>query len=212
MLASAIITKAQQILLDETGVRWTTSELLGWLNEGQNESVRVHPEVNTVTAAVQLVAGTLQAIPATAIRLIEVTRNLGLGGATPGRAIRIVSRESLDSGNPDWHTDTAAEVVSNYTFDKRNPRAFFVYPPQPVIPTQVEVVYSVVPTAIASAASAITIHEIYAPSLVDYLLYRAFSKDGEHKDGMAQAAIYYKQFREGVTGKELGDSLVEPTT
>lgn len=44
--AKTIIDKASVILSDITATRWTTAELLGWLNDGQRELVTLAPQVN----------------------------------------------------------------------------------------------------------------------------------------------------------------------
>ena len=56
------------------------------------------------------------------------------GGATGGRAIRLVSWDILDTQNPDWHDPTVTgdathgTTPKHYLFDENDPLNFYVYP------------------------------------------------------------------------------------
>ena len=63
ILASAIVDKAEIILLDDTNVRWASTELLAYLNEGQRAIVLLKPDTNVTTDSYPLVEGTKQSIP-----------------------------------------------------------------------------------------------------------------------------------------------------
>ena len=76
VLASDIITRAQTIVQDTTGVRWPTAELLHWLNDGQREVANVKPSATAFNTVVNLQQGTLQQIGAGNLSLLRVIRNL----------------------------------------------------------------------------------------------------------------------------------------
>ena len=105
LTAQSIINKAVIQLNDISSVRWTRAELLSWLNDGQRQIVVAQPAAANYVTSVKLTAGTQQAIPADGWMLLDVYRNMGADGVTPGRAIRIISKEMLDGFNPDWHSD-----------------------------------------------------------------------------------------------------------
>ena len=220
MLGSVITDRAQKILNDTTAVRWTLVELIDWLNEGQKAAVRIAPEANTVTAFVQLVTGprqnlaTLAATAAIAVplRLIDVTRNVTDATGLPAlRAIRITNRRSLDQYNPDWPSDTGVALVQHYMFDSRNPKEFFVYPPQPAASQGfVEVVYSAEPADLANGTIAISLDDSYAAALVDYVVHRALSSDAEYGANPAKVAQHYNQFFGAIQQKSVADLTVEP--
>lgn len=200
--AKSIIEKAQIVLQDTTGVRWPAeTELLGWLNDGQREVVIYKPNACTRNKAVQLVAGTKQTLPEDGIMLIDVVRNMGTDGATPGRSVRIVMREILDAQMPDWHASAASQTVKHYMFAGLDPRTFYVYPPQPGAQTgYVELVYAASPTD-ATFDGAIALDDIYQNILVDYILYRAYSKDTEYAADQNRAAAHQSAYLAGLTGK-----------
>jgi len=199
--AQSVVDKAQVILQDTTGVRWPDSELLGWLNDGQREIVLYKPNAFIKNMSVRLVGGTKQSLPADGVQLIDVVRNMGTNGTTPGRAVRITMREVLDSQIPDWHSETPSSVVKHYVYSVLDPKNFYVYPPQPAAGQgYVELVYGASPTD-ANLNGPITLDDIYQNVLVDYILYRAYSKDTEYAADQNRAAAHQTAYISALTGK-----------
>lgn len=197
---ASIIAKAGKLLQDTTGVRWDSTELLGWLNSGQREMLIYKPNANVKTQSVKLAAGTRQSLPADAVQLIDVPRNMGTDGTTPGRAIRQTQRETLDATLPTWHSATASAVVKHFIFNPLDPKNFYVYPPQPASGQgSVEEVFGAVPPD-ATSNGAISVDDIYETILLDYMLYRAFSKDSEYADP-PKADKHFNVFVTALTGK-----------
>lgn len=126
--AGAIIDKAASQLIDIAGVRWTRAELLKWLNDGLRQIVLMQPTATNTPVAVQLTAGTRQLLPTGGWLLLGIYRNMGTTGTTPGRAVRVISRELIDGFNPNWHTATASAVTQNYIYDLQDQTAYYVYP------------------------------------------------------------------------------------
>ena len=198
--AKTIIDKASVQLIDLANIRWTRSELLDWLNDGMRQIVLIQPSASSTTVSKKLDAGTRQSLPTGGWLLLQMYRNMGTSGTTPGRAIRIVSRELLDNFNPNWHTATAAAEVRNYIYDTQDQTAFYVYPPN--TGTQyVELNYSAQPVDLTSETAVIPIFDIYQSALVDYILYRACSKDAEYAPGLQLSQGYLTTFAAAVGGK-----------
>ena len=198
--AKTIIDKASVQLIDLANIRWTRSELLDWLNDGMRQIVLIQPSASSTTVSKKLDAGTRQSLPTGGWLLLQMYRNMGTSGTTPGRAIRIVSRELLDNFNPNWHTATAAAEVRNYIYDTQDQTAFYVYPPN--TGTQyVELNYSAQPVDLTSETAVIPIFAIYQSALVDYILYRACSKDAEYAPGLQLSQGYLTTFAAAVGGK-----------
>lgn len=207
--AKAIIDKASIQLIDLANIRWTRDELLSWLNDGMRQIVVIQPSATSTTASVQLVAGTRQTLPTGGWLLLQMYRNMGTSGTTPGRAIRIVSRELLDNFNPNWHTDAQKAEVRNYIYDIQDQLAFYVYPPN--TGTQyVELNYSVQPADLTSESQVIPIFDIFQSALVDYILYRACSKDAEYAPGLQLAQGYLSTFVAAIQGKSGTEATNDP--
>lgn len=207
--AKAIIDKAATQLIDIAGVRWTRAELLGWLNDGLRQIVVIQPNASNTVTAVKLVSGTRQTLPSDGWLLMGVNRNMGTTGTTPGRAVRLISRELLDGFNPNWHTDTASTTVQNYLYDIQDQTAFWVYPPSPGT-NYIEINYSKQPVDLTSETQVIPIFDVYQQSLLDYMLYRACSKDAEYAPGLQLAQGYLQTFIAGVQGKEDAENKNNP--
>ena len=190
--AQSIIDKAEATLNDDTNVRWTAVELLGHLNDGQRELVAFKPDANSVNAVLPLVRGTRQSLPGNGVQLLKVIRNMGVSGTSPGRAITPASMETLDRTRPDWHIDPDNSAVQHYLFDPRDPKIFYVTPPQPDTPGNVEIVYSASPADVG-LSDAISIDDIYATALYYFILARAHSKETPGAD-VGKAAEYYNLF------------------
>lgn len=213
--ALSTLTKVQTILQDTTGIRWPIDvELLGWLNDGQREVVLHKPEASVKNESLALTSGsTKQAVPATGIMLLDITRNMGAAGTTPGKAIRLVTRDVLDSQRPDWHADAnAAGYIQHFMYDPRDPKNFYVYPKAPATAHYVEVVYSAAPVDCATTAATIGIDDIFANALVDYVLYRAYSKDAEYAQNGQLAVAHYTAFANALGLKTQNEQSRNPNT
>lgn len=195
LTAANILTRASDIIQDQTNVRWPTDELLRYLNDGRREIAIVRPDLYASTSVVTLSAGTKQALPSDGSRFLDAVRNMS--GTSPsftaGRAVRIVEREILDAQKPDWHTETGAATIQHFMFDERNPKVFYVYPPSNGS-AKLEIVYSQTPTEITATSTELTNEDIYAGALVDYVCYRSFSKDSEYAGNAQRAGLHYQQF------------------
>jgi hypothetical protein len=208
--AQSILNKAAIQLVDIPGVRWTRAELLSWLNDGMRQIVSIQPSASSTTVSKLLVAGTRQTLPTDGWLLLAIYRNMGTNGSTPGRAIRLISREVIDSFNPNWNTDTAKAEVRNYIYTNQDQTAFYVYPPN--TGTQyIELNYSAQPADLTSETQAIPIFDIFQSALLDYIMYRACSKDAEYAPGLQLASGYLATFTAAIQAKTESEVTNDPT-
>jgi hypothetical protein len=118
------------------------------------------------------------------------------------RAVRLIAREIMDAQTPGWHAKTAATDVLFYMYDERDPLEFFVYPPPIAGTTQLEIKFSAYPTDISapsgqdytSVSGNVSVKDIYGNALLDYILYRAYSKDSDYAGNTGRAAAHYQAF------------------
>ena len=207
--AQTIINKAAIQLTDIANIRWTRAELLSWLNDGMRQIVLMQPSASSTTVSKLLTAGTRQTLPSDGWLLLQIYRNMGTTGTTPGRAIRIISRELLDGFNPNWHSELPRTEVKNYIYDVQDQTAFYIYPPN--TGTQyIELNYSAQPTNLTTESQVIPIFDIFQSALVDYILFRACSKDAEYAPGLQLAQGYLATFNASVQGKSQSETVNEP--
>lgn len=208
--AGAIIDKAAKQLTDIAGVRWTRAELLAWLNDGQRQIVLIQPNATNTVAAVQLAAGARQLIPTDGWLLLGINCNMGTNGTTPGRAVRLISRELLDNFDPDWRTAAPSAVTKNYLYDIQDQLAFHVYPPSTGT-NFLQINYSKQPSNLTTESQTIEIFDVYQGALLDYMMYRACAKDAEYAPGVALSRTYAEAFAAAVGGKETAELKNTPT-
>lgn len=208
ILASALIDKAAIILQDTTNITWPRAELLGWLNAGQQDIVLYKPNASVKNAVRKLDAGTRQTLPTDAIALLELVRNMGTTGGTPGRAIRVVSREVLDAQVPDWHSADPSSEVKHYVFNEADPKHYYVYPPN-TGSGYVEEVYCCTPATVAEGQP-IALDDIYANILLDYILYRGYSKDTDYAADIKLADVHFQAYTTALRGKVGAEQVASP--
>lgn len=213
---NTIVSRAQTILQDTTGIRWPTTELVDWINDAQREIVLFKPDAGATTAVIAMAVGTKQDIPAGGNRLLRVIRNMSaLSGGLGRRAVRIVEREILDAQVPDWHNPSVtgdaahATTIKHYCYDEQNPRSFYVYPGASSTSAWLEIVYAADPAAV-TAGQNISIPDVFANAILDYVLYRAYSKDADYTAHSARAGAHFQMFMTSVTGKAQIDGLTTP--
>lgn len=182
-------------------VRWTERELVNWTNDGQRLIASMVPSSCSRTDTIKLAAGTRQSIDSVlaanikpgdgsvaadtgGTMLLDVVRNMGADGLTPGRAIRVATREALDASDPDWHTSTD-DVITEFVFDPRQPKTFYVCPGVAGA-AWAEVSWLVSPAPVPYAAGSLvldgastqklSIDDVFVPVLVEFILTQAYLK------------------------------------
>jgi hypothetical protein len=226
VLASDVITRAQIVVQDTTGVRWPFAELLQWLNDGQREVALYKPSATAQNVALMLQQGTLQNIGAGGLALLRVVRNLKTPVGNPrigSRACRIVDREVLDSQHPSWHDPDVfayTKDVRHFCFDDSDPTNFYVFPGNNGAGA-VEAVISRSPADVALASGAdandivsyrigIQVPDIYANCLLDYVLFRAYSKDADYAGNADRSGGHYAMFSAALGAKMQNEIAQNP--
>jgi len=214
----SVVDRAQTVLQDTTGVRWpVVAELVLWVNDAQREVALLKPDASATNATITLVTGTKQSLPTGGNRLLKVVRNMSAASNGTGkRAVRVVDREVLDAQTPDWHDPTVTgdaahtAIVKHYIYDEANPRNFYVYPGV-AGSSFLEIIFSSNPVAVAQNGT-LSIPDIYANAIMNYVLYMAYMKDAEYAGNAQRASSHYQLFTASVTGKGQLDAVSSPNT
>jgi hypothetical protein len=214
-----LISRAQVLLKDTTAVRWTAVELQLWLNDAYRELVNVRPDVNAQVGIHSCSAGFRQTITSTfprAERVLEITYNTAV--TSNKKAIRVTDRRSMDEQLPNWLNDIASVNAERYMFDPKLPKQFLVYPPA-TVDSRIEVVYSEVPLPHTltepqltnpSTTTVINVDDGYANALLDYMLYRAYTKDSEQTGNATRAMAHYQAMLASLGAKTQSDQSAQP--
>ena len=216
-----VIQRVEDILQDEN-IRWPRVELQRWINESYLQIALLRPDASSKSGTFTCAAGTRQVLTtgfSSALRLLDVVRNMA--ATSDKKVIRLISRSVLDDQRPAWHTETGTVNAQNYTFDPRQPKDFFVYPPA-TTSMQVEVVYADAPGAhdlseaylhptTGSTTEMIKLDDIYLGSIIDWVLYRAYSKDAEYAANAQRATLHNQAFLTSIGSKTQSDAGSAPT-
>jgi hypothetical protein len=215
--AGAVMSRARTILQDGGAVRWPLAELANWLSDGMREIVNRKPSEGAQSVVLTMAQGTKQTLPDTYLSLIRAVRNVT--GVTPnfigGLAVTPIVREILDTQSPNWH-DPALVVqrlqVRHIIADPLDQRTFYVYPGNlgtgklecivSVIPLPVTITGGDDPEDIASYNSlTLAMNQIYQTALLDFVLYRAFSKDMQFAGALDRATAHFNQFNAAIMAR-----------
>tara|TARA_R110002110_G_scaffold109622_9_gene273387 strand:- start:392 stop:1042 length:651 start_codon:yes stop_codon:yes gene_type:complete len=205
-----ILDRASIILQDNTNVRFPNEELLKFFNDAQREVVLHRPDAKMVNTTLDLATGSKQTLPVSALRLIDVVRNVG------GRAVTQVDRRILDETLPNWHETTAGtNKIEHYIYDPADPKNFYVFPKGTSGTDSLEVIFSASTSEIAisdfsSDTTVISIDDVYANCLLDYVLYRSYQKDSEFAGNPQRAMMHYQSFANALGIKTQADSALTP--
>lgn len=208
--AQSILTKVRDLIVDTgTTQRWSDDELLLYLSDGQRTVVAMDPSSSSTTTVFTLATGTKQTLPATAHMLLSIVRNMAVDGVTPGKVVRVVSKELLDNFNLNWHNATAAAVVQNYVFDPQERTQFYVYPPNTGA-GKVELRYAVMPAELTNPSDELGLPDIYQTPLTDYVMFRAHQKDSDFAAGQQVASAYLQLFMAFMGQENTGELANNP--
>jgi len=236
----SFLTKASIQLMDNNPQfkRWKQSEMLGWTNDGQLAIGKYMPWTIARIDAIKLKTGTRQSIDTIAaadvvtgdgstartmrgLLLQSIDMNMGSDGLTPGRAIRIVDKDTLDAGNPNWHLPRNADIeVSEYAYDPRLPKTFWVYPGVAVdndvyvlanmLIEPIALDTAVDHTSGAGASILLSIDATDEDELLNYVLARAYLKDAESESDANLIAIHSKLFTDSINARVKARTGVNP--
>lgn len=190
-----IIERVNYLLNDVSNVQWTAAEKLAWLNDGRREMATLKPEIFGSGTEVEhsATAGAKQRITATgAYRLLTVDSN-----AASGKATRPTTQAQLDAFRPGWRSETSA-LVQNWFLDATDPLAFWVYPVVAAGLVLKAHVY-ITPPDLASLTDTALPFDQYMMPLVNYICFRALSKDNEGGNE-TKAAAYFQLFTAALKG------------
>jgi len=198
-----LVDMALDQVQDEERALWDYQDLINWYNLGTRQIVSIDPRANPITVAIKLASGIKQAIPGGGIALLDVIRNMGADGETPGRAIVPTTLDALRRSYPSYSTETASVTIYNWMPDVADRTIFRVYPASDGT-TYAEIEYGKVPTIVVYDAAGdwqsafIGVKENYIDPLMNYLLSRAFGKDTDIPGNITKATLYYGLFMTGM--------------
>ncbi|MFU2512445.1 DUF6682 family protein [Pseudoalteromonas sp. ASV78] len=211
---TSVLKKVQIVLQDTTGTRWPLPELLGWFNLAQKDIVNHRPDTHTKSILFDCQLGTRQVLPPEALRLIRITRN---ETAASKRVVKLIDQRILDDQIPDWHDDEKASlVIDHYVYDDRIPKEFMVFPAAAVgaklrgaiCTAPLEVV--IADNEFETDVQVLGLDDTYVNPIMDFILYRAYSKDVTYAGSGQNAIAAYQSYANALGIKAQMDQAITP--
>jgi hypothetical protein len=247
-VAQAIVDQVEVLLQDPSNTRWSTSELLNYLSEGQRLIVNYKPDANTryldynllnsiappggtgvsyarlVEPYYDITKGSLfddasgePGADPLALRIIDIPTNMNAfyahkGALGPDDSIRLTTEEELSTQIRGWwRSRSFSSDVRHWMIDPLRPTCFRTYPrPGGFNAAVVRVRYAKIPDVMTSLSSNIEIPDIFQTSLIDYMLFRAYGKDGEASTNNELKMQYWNQFMTGLTLQSGAERATNP--
>lgn len=191
---------ASEQLQDPSFDDLSESQLVAWGNMGSAQIAAFVPSACTVIESVKLAAGPRQTIAASGMVFIRAIRNMGTDGNTPGQAIIMVDNiEILNAFNMSWPTETQVAVIKEVVKDPVVEGVFWTFPPADGS-SYIEIERSDKPAPViwdsahAWETVKIGITNEYIGALLDYILYRAYSRDADYPGNIEKATLHKQAF------------------
>ncbi|MFQ1834173.1 DUF6682 family protein [Aeromonas veronii] len=187
----ALLERISIELTDKTRTSWSVADLVSYYNSAIAAIANYRPDVFAQTQEFTCVAGTRQAMPAGAVKLIEVERNTG------GRKIRFFKRGELDDLDPEWMTGAGAAAAEAYLHEPTNPRTFWLYPGV-AAGVKVDLVLSALPAPVdvaqVESGVALQVDDTFLTPCMDWIIYRAYMRDADDVVNSNRGQMHLQSF------------------
>lgn len=195
-VAAAINFAKRRVIDTPSGYRFSDEFFLDGINQGISAMIELHPAIFGENLVIPLVPGVLQTIPEGAETYIEVSRNMGPTGETPGASVRAVDGAVLTASQPDWSSAPASAVVKHAFGAVGSLRHFYVFPPQPdTAPNHVELWASKHPGEVGGVNDTIDgLQSRHASTLGNYAAFFVLSADRADPGNETLANTFYANF------------------
>lgn len=176
-----VLGRVNTQLRDPGFIRWTKSELLGYFNDAVRAVALKRPDATAAVIPFECAAGVRQQLPESVYQLIDIV------GQDSGRAVVPADRVTLDTADPMWRTISSEVSAEVYLYNPALPQYFMLYPGV-ADGVMLEIAASLYPVEVTledldeEDPVAMAISEIFINPVVDWCLYRAFSKDAPGQD------------------------------
>lgn len=173
--------------------RLTDAILVPYFNAAIRKIVLLAPLSHTVTDAFQLGAGVKQSAPAGTVAMIDVHRNMGTNGTTPGQPITRVNKSDLDLFDPTWTQAQAQQDVDHWAYNPdQDKKTFYVTPPQPSASRNyVEATRATFPSLLTAIGDTLPLADEYSEAIKNFVLAEAWGAETE--EGSAAKANDYRK-------------------
>lgn len=205
---SRLVTTVARQLYDEQNTDWSADELVTWVEEALGAIGDLRPDLVTEEREVTLDPGARQEKPSDAARVINVLGTKSEQGDEPS-SVSTFDIRVMRATAPGWERATPNPIARQFALSADH-TAYWLYPPQPDPAGygDIEVIPAFdLPRSGDSGYNShtITLDSRFARALVDYALYRAYSKDMDAAAQGDRANLHLQAFNQAL-GLQQGGS------
>ncbi|MDE2096899.1 MAG: hypothetical protein KGL39_06590 [Patescibacteria group bacterium] len=205
-LVSTVLTRVRNQVNDTGTVqRWPDATIMiPALNDGMLALATLTRDAYLVRKAFQLTAGQAYQkgiVPGDTLRIVDVVRNMGSDGFTPGRVISECTQASMDLQDRDWMRQgphAPDNDIVNWMRDEDDVQNFFVYPkPSTSVPVWVEIKFTEVPPPVSALTDVIPVLDKYRIELQNFVTGSVLVNDveaGDQPRGLGLLNLFYSRF------------------
>ena len=154
-----------------------------------------------------LVAGVRQEI--TGRRLIKILNsNNASDGSQPVSSPHVVEYEDFMRTYDTWQNDQTGTEIDEYAYDERDPKRFYITPGSDGVNRYAEVLQAVSPADLSAMTDPLTVGDIYAPALAEWVMYRVFGQDSEYTPNYGRSINHLKNMYSMLGRKGPADLMV----
>lgn len=184
---------ASGIAKDPDNEVWGTDKMLRYINEAQQAVCLLRPDASIERRTIPLVAGTIQTI--TGRRLLKILNSNGAAdGSNPLSAPHVVEYDDFMRTYDQWVADTSGSEIDDYAYDERDPTRFYITPGSDGVNRYAEILQAIVPTNLTALTNGLSVSDIYAPPMAEWVLWRVFGEDSEVTPNHQRAINHAKNF------------------
>ncbi|UJZ96343.1 hypothetical protein IHC87_17395 [Photobacterium damselae subsp. damselae] len=183
MIVNDIVTRVAKELIDTHMVRWQREDLIAYLADGVSAIAAKRPALFSHRVVSLMVDHSPVRLPDDAFLLLSVD-------SVDGAAVQYVLMDKLNQINPYWRQEKG--IPSCWTRHDNEVLNFWLYP-NPIDPVSLSFQYAKTPV-ITVDTERVELPTLFFGALVDFMLYRAFSRDSENPSEAAKAQFHFQSF------------------
>lgn len=196
-IVSELIQRVADELIDQRFTRWTKETHIANLNDAISSILYVRPDLGRVTHTVSLSVGQSRIdVPHDAYKLLGVNH-------VNGYAVQFVDIYRLNQNYPTWRMMTDDQPTS-WTRRDNDDLSFHLFPaPSEVMSVEFDYARQI---RISAESEEFPLPPIYEPMVFDFMMFRAYGKDGQNDSEAAKSNHHLQTFQFALTGKTHTDT------
>ena len=183
-----IVNRTSLQLVDPAQAEWRFEEIVDWINEAVASIYSAAPALSMRTTQLTVTPGRNE-LPVQYTSLVTVDAIKTPTGVKHG--LRLLDWGTLDAFDPNWRSVTGEPT--GYLVREQDPRAFWLYP-QPPASTVADVTAIAEPAKVVDPADVLPVPEQYVPAVTDFVLSRAYLKNGDVAGAAERAQVHMNNF------------------